>query len=90
MKLTKTQHQDFVYWATQYIKRKCIGAKIKIFDGDPMAMNWLFKGTERNTGWDHDEISTAMNVGPDAIRSLIRNRIKEVCPEIEQAASTAP
>lgn len=84
MALTKSQHDDFIYWATQYIKRKCHG--VKGIKEQPtsvgVALFWSYKGKDRSATWLSVNIEKALGSGPAATKSLIQEAIRPQIPEL--------
>ncbi len=80
------QKHDFVYWATQYIKRKCLGAKItEVAEEDGVRLQWASKGVEHDVYWDGPRISDAFTAGPEAIKALIQEEFKAAVEPAEKA-----
>ncbi len=74
---------DFIYWATQYIKRKCVGARIKQDTGQGgLVLSWSYKRKDRVASWSLEEINAAMSGGADATRKLIRDAVRASLPDM--------
>lgn len=74
---------DFIYWATQYIKRKCVGARIKQIQTDAaLELRWSYKRKDRKVSWEHSLIEGAMAQGADATRKLIRDAVRASLPDM--------
>lgn len=86
--LSQKIKDDFVYWITQYIKRKCIGAKIKettLPDGVQFDWKWgppTETSTPRKVFFSNKDMIAAMGVGADAIKKVIQCRVRAELPEM--------
>lgn len=71
------QQADFIYWATQYVKMKCIGARPRqIENADGVQIDWTSKQADHSMFWSHVDIVTAFEDGADAIKALIQREFK--------------
>ena len=91
---TLSQRNDFVYWATQYVKRKCIGVTIAQIDTEEgLTLQWCYGDDkpkrERNVSWSYEEQAKAFGAGAEALKQLIRSRVQEALPELFPAEAEA-
>lgn len=83
MAISQLQKDNFVYWATQYIKMKCIGAKIReITYEKSFSLSWVYLAAEREAGWFYGDILKAEKNGSGAQKDLIKSQVQPAVPEL--------
>ncbi len=84
MPQNKNTRADFVYWATQYIKRKCISVKIKEteLEGGGVQLDWGFRGKDRTAIWSAENIRAVLGTGADQTRQAIQEAVRAQLPEL--------